>query len=210
MGRYSNKISQQVPSTETTVAPVVASVAPVFPVGWPTEFPKPVIGLELEGVIIQDIGHPLTSPDQIQFIPGSLEAIKNLRLAGHRLMIITDQPGIRTGAKSQMQMDSILQSLMQSFGYAGIMSIDGCLYSTSDLKEDMFAKPNIGMFQRAATEGGIIWKGGWFVGHQQKDVEAAKKIGATPVIVRTGLWKSSKGKQPLIFDNLLEFSKTLL
>ena len=187
---------------------------------WPTEFTKPVIGLELEGIIIEDLGVPLISPSSIQFITGSLDAIRNMRLKGYRVMIITDQPNIARGLQTPQQMDSVIQYMMQIFGQAGILSIDGILYSTSDLKEDIYAKPNDGMFKKASSEGGIIWQGGWFVGHQSKDAKVSDKIGAIPVILKTGKWEEAlkviglhanrdiKSKT-LIFNNLLEFESSL-
>jgi len=191
-----------------------------MPADWPTVFPKPAIGLELDGVIVEDIGTPLLTPSMVQFIPGSLEAIRSLRLKGYKVMIITDQPGISKGIQTKQQVDEVLQYLMQVFGQAGIMSIDGMLYSTSDLKDDIYAKPNDGMYRRATSENKITWLNGWVVGHQSKDAKAAAKIGATPVILKTGKWeeamkiismhanKDIKNKTQ-VFNNLLDFSKSL-
>lgn len=192
------------------------------PSNWPTFFPKPVIGLEREGVIIEDIGQQINSPGQITVIPGSLEAIKMMRLKGYKVVIITDQPGILKGKASPQQVDSTNQYLMQVFGQAGILSIEGLLYSTSDLKDDMYAKPNTGMFKRAETEfgAGINWSEGWYVGHNLKDALAAEKIGSKPVILKTGNGeKTLRGMENagnkklkdkvLVFNNLLEFAESL-
>lgn len=189
---------------------------------WPTFFPKPVIGLEREGVIIEDIGQQINSSGQINVIPGSLEAIKMMRLKGYKVVIITDQPGVVKGKATTQQVDSTNQYLMQLFGQAGIMSIDGLLYSTSDLKDDMYAKPNTGMFKRAETEftSGINWSEGWFVGHNLKDAVVADKVGAKPVILMSGNGEKSLKKmestgnyklreKTLLFNNLLQFAESL-
>ena len=189
---------------------------------WPTVFTKPIIGIEREGVFIENNNLTLTSPSQINFIPGSLEAIKMMRLKGYKLVIIYDEPGIQKNKVSINQVDAINQYFMQIFGKSGILSIDGLLYSTSDLKGDAYAKPNIGMFNKAATEfnSGIVWKEGWFVGTELKDVVSANKIGAKPVLLQTGNGKKTLRKlesvgnrtllnETLIFDNLLEFANSL-
>lgn len=187
---------------------------------WPTVFPKQTVGLELEGVIVNQSAYPLTSPNQVSFIPGSLEAIKTIRMKGYRLMIITDQFGIARKQQTQQEFDSIINYLMQEFGKAGILSIDGVLYSTSDLKEDIYAKPNDGMFKRAQNEFGVSWKGGWFVGSNIKDLKAANKIGSTPVLLQTGNFEETERKlqtfanrelmkKTKIYSNLLEFANTL-
>lgn len=190
--------------------------------GWPTVFPKPIVGLEREGVIIEDIDGPISSNDQIKFIPGSLEAIRMMRLKGYKVMIINDQPYIQKNKLTIDQVDATNQYLMQKFGEAGIMSIDGLLYSTSDLKQDDYAKPNIGMFKKAENEilRGEKFKNGWFVGHNIKDAKAADKLDAIPVIVKTGNGKETLSKldtfankdllkKTKVYSNLLEFAESL-
>ena len=195
---------------------------PQMPVDWPTVFPKPVIGLERNGVFIQDSDTPITSSGQISFIPGSLEAIRMMRLKGYKVVIIFDEPNIQKGKATPQQVDAINQYMMQMFGQSGIMSIDGLLYSTSDLKEDVYAKPNIGMFKRAETEfpSGIKWNEGWFVGHNLKDAIASDRIGAKSVILKTGNGEKTLKKMEttgnksllnkvLVFENLLDFANSL-
>lgn len=187
---------------------------------WPSTFDKEIVGLELEGVIIQQSNYPLKSPNQVSFIPGSLEAIREIRLKGYKLMVITDQPAISKKQQSQQEFDVIVNYLMQEFGKAGIMSIDGLLYSTSDSKDDIYAKPNDGMFKRAQSEQGITWKNGWFVGSNIKDLKAADKIGSTPVLLKTGNFEETQKKlqtfankellsKTKVFGNLLEFAHHL-
>lgn len=190
------------------------------PNNWPNVFPKPIIGLERDGVIIEHNSEPITQPSQVRVIPSSLEAIRSLRLKGYRVLIITQQPGISKNQLTQAQVDVVNNHLMQVFGQAGIFSIDGLYYSTSDLKEDYYAKPNTGMFERAKQEHGVNWKEGWYVGDRYSDIKAAIKIGAKPVLVRTGMGTKTESeldtfsrkdvkKQTQVFNNLLEFANTL-
>ena len=195
---------------------------PQLPPDWPTFFPKPVIGLERNGVFVENSESTITSSGQIHFIPGSLEAIRMMRMKGYKVVILFDEPGIQKGKVSTHQVDAMNQYLMQAFGQAGILSIDGLLYSTTELKEDMYAKPNTGMFKRAETDFpiGINWKEGWFVGHNLKDASAADRVGAIPVILKTGNGEKtlkkmettgnmSLRKKTLVFENLLEFANSL-
>lgn len=195
---------------------------PQLPPDWPTNFPKPVIGLERNGVFVEDLDTPISSAGQISFIPGSLEAIRMMRLKGYKVVILFDEPGIQKGKVTTNQVDSTNQYLMQMFGQSGILSIDGLLYSTTDLKEDMYAKPNVGMFKRAESEfpSGIRWNEGWFVGHNLKDAVAADKVGAKPVILKTGngektikkmetTGNKSLREKVLVYENLLEFANSL-
>ena len=114
--------------------------------------------------------------------------------------------------------------MFEIFGRAGIYTVDGLFYSESSLKEDYYAKPNLGMFHRAEKEifeGKARFKqGGFYVGDKISDLKAAERIGATPILVRTGhgmtseeeLSKFSKEKlrkKTKVFDNLLSFVERL-
>jgi D-glycero-D-manno-heptose 1,7-bisphosphate phosphatase len=191
-----------------------------MPGNWPTFFPKPIIGIERDGVIIERNAGPITAVNQVRPIQSSLDAIKTMRLKGYKVLIITQQSDIGKGILTQAQVDYVNNHLMQVFGQAGIMSIDGLYYSTSDLKEDYYAKPNIGMFERAKQENNVNWKEGWYVGDRYYDIKAALKIGAKPVLVRTGdgsrteeeldtFSRKDAKKQTTVFNNLLEFANTL-
>lgn len=188
--------------------------------GWPTTFDNVVIGLDRDGTINEDYGDYITDPSQLSYIPGSLEAIRQLRLRGHRLVIITNQAGIGKGLQTTQQVDRVHEKMMQDFGAAGIMSIDGIYYSTTNLKEDKFAKPNTGMFERSGQEHRLNWKRGYYVGDKISDLKAAEKIGATPVLVYTGHGKQTLEalgtfankelkKKTLVYENLADFVSSL-
>lgn len=180
----------------------------------------PVVGLDRDGTIIKDIGNYITDPNQVVPIPGSLDAIKILRDKGHKLVIITNQGGISKGLQTTQQVENVNNHLMSIFGQNGISSIDGLYYSTSSMKKDIFAKPNIGMFNRAKDELKVDWKKGWYVGDKISDLKAADKAGSKPILVLTGHGKETLEKlntyanrdlkkKTLVFNNLLEFANTL-
>ena len=195
-----------------------------LPADWPTVFPKAIVGLDRDGVINVDKGHYITDPEDFEVIPESLAAIHRLRIKGYKVVILTNQGGITKGLQTHEQVEAVHQHMFEIFGRAGIYTIDGLLYSESSLKEDMYAKPNIGMFQRAEKEifeGKIRFKqGGFYVGDKMSDLKAAFKIGATPILVRTGHGVATEGelkkfskeklrKKTKVFDNLLQFVERL-
>ena len=193
------------------------------PADWPKLFPKSIVGLDRDGVINIDKGY-LTSPDDWEPIPGSLEAIRMIRLKGYKLVILTNQGGIMKKEQTHDQVEAIHQRMMEVFGNAGIYSIDGLFYSETSLKCDCFAKPNIGMFHKAEKElfnnKHRFKNKGFYVGDKITDLKAAERIGATPILVRTGhgaatekdLQKFSKEKlrkKTKVFENLLQFAQKL-
>ncbi len=194
-----------------------------LPPDWPKVFSKSIIGLDRDGVINIDKGY-LTNPDDWEPIPGSLEAIRMIRLKGYKTVILTNQGGIIKKEQTHDQVEAVHQRMMEVFGNAGIYSIDGLFYSETSLKCDCFAKPNIGMFHRAEKEifnnKSRFKQNGFYVGDKMTDLKAAERIGAKPILVRTGygleteedLKKFSREKlrkKTKVFDDLLQFAQRL-
>lgn len=177
-----------------------------------------VIGLDRDGVINRDLGTYVTDPDQFEPIPGSIEAIAKIRRLGHKIVIITNQGGIEKGIMTEQDVDRVHARMFDMLGAAGCNSLDALYYSASSRKEDPFAKPNVGMFKRCENEHRQIkFSEGFYVGDKITDLKAALKIGARPVLVRTGYGKETEEllnrftykkikQQTQIFDDLAAFS----
>jgi D-glycero-D-manno-heptose 1,7-bisphosphate phosphatase len=177
-----------------------------------------VIGLDRDGVINRDLGTYVTDPDQFEPIPGSIEAIAKIRRLGHKIVIITNQGGIEKGIMTEQDVDRVHARMFDMLGAAGCSSLDALYYSASSRKEDPFAKPNVGMFKRCENEHRQIkFSEGFYVGDKITDLKAALKIGARPVLVRTGYGKETEEllnrftykrikQQTQIFDDLAAFS----
>jgi D-glycero-D-manno-heptose 1,7-bisphosphate phosphatase len=232
MGRYKSKQpAQGVPPTQGISPPTTpGSYQPpqqqgmpqqqgqYNPQDWPTTFPKPTVGFDRDGVVIE-WKNVIKRFEDVKYIPGSLEAIRQLRLKGHKAFMFADQPNIARGLMSDQDVNNVMNNMMNQFGHAGIFSIDGFLYNQSDMPQDMYAKPNIGMLNRSKNEMGMDWTGGYYVGDTIEDIKMAQKFGVTPVLVRTGKGAktekeylkgiSTKYNDVQVFDNLLDFVNTL-
>lgn len=214
MGRYSTEPAAPL-SPQSTPSNIPNSGS------WPLKFDKPVVGLDLSGTIVEDV--PLTGPSSIKLIPGAVEGIRLLRMKGHKVFILSDQPNITKGIITQQNIDDSFKELMSIFGKAGIYSIDGFLYNTSDMKADDFAKPNLGMVRRAEKEifkNSVKFKDGWYVGDSLVDLKFADNMGARPILVKSGKYNTTKEQlekftyrelqqKTKIYTNLLEFANSL-
>ena len=190
MGRYKSKQpAQGVPSTQGMSSPTTpGSYQPpqqqgmsqqqsqYNPQDWPTTFPKPTVGFDRDGVVIE-WKNVIKRFEDIKYIPGSLEAIRQLRLKGHKAFMFADQPNIARGLMTDNDVQNIMNNMMNQFGQAGIFSIDGFLYNQSDMPQDMYAKPNIGMLNRSKNEMNIDWTDGYYVGDTIEDIKMAQKAG---------------------------------
>lgn len=182
---------------------------------------KCVVGLDRDGVINRDLGTYCYRIEDFEPIPGSLKAIAKLRRKGYKIAIISDQGGIEKGLYTPEQVDTLHDHMFKLLGEAGCPSIDAIYYSASSRKEDIYAKPNVGMFKRCEKEiKDIKFREGYYVGDKIKDLKAAMNIGARPILVRTGYGKETEQElerysnkqlkqKTLIFDDLAQFVESL-
>jgi D-glycero-D-manno-heptose 1,7-bisphosphate phosphatase len=192
-----------------------------FSVGGKTNFnPKPVIGIARDGIINQFKPNHVKTPDDFDPIPDALKAIALIRSKGYRIVIFASQWGISEGRLTQVDVDLVHQKMLQLFGEAGCSSIEGIYYSTSKMKEDIYAFPNTGMFERAEKEARVKFKEGWFVGHTIAEIKAAQNIKAKPILITTGEGLETEKKlnsyanrdlkqKTKVFSTLLEFAESL-
>lgn len=188
------------------------------PANWPNYFPKEMVAID-RGVFMDDT-QPILSPGDIRIIPNSLEAIRMIRLKGYKLMIFFNEPLISQGKMTAQSVDNINMQLMNVFGQAGIFSIDGMLYSTTNMKEDIFAMPNTGMMKRAENEMKVNFKGAYFAGDKIYNLKAADSFGIKPILIQTGNFSDTQNKLNTFankdlktkiktFNSLFEFAESL-
>ena len=178
MGRYTSIPASEVPQQAGT------------PSLWPTSFPKQTIGIDRNGVITSNSGS-IIHPDQISIVPGALEAIRQMRVKGYKVVLFFNEPAITAKLATPPLIDAVNQRLMELFGQAGIQTIDGLLYSTSTMKEDMYALPNPGMPKKAEGDFNVSFKNGYFVGSTITALKTAENIKSTPVLIRGELYEET-------------------
>jgi D-glycero-D-manno-heptose 1,7-bisphosphate phosphatase len=185
---------------------------------WPTFFPKETIGID-RGAILNDT-KPILNASDIEILPGALDAIRTIRLKGYKLVIFFNEPLISQGKLTTQAVDSNIQQLMNYFGQAGIFTIDGLLYSTSNMKEDLFAMPNNGMMKRAENEMKVAFKGGYFAGNKLYNLKAGDSVHSKPILIKSPGYEDAETKldtfankelknKTKTFNSLLDFANSL-
>lgn len=145
-----------------------------------------LVVLDRDGVINQDSTAFIKSPAEWQPFPQSLTAIGRLYRAGYRVVVCTNQSGIARGLFSpetlsaiHARMDGAIRSAQGRL--AGIFICphgpdDGC----------PCRKPRSGLLQAVERHFGCTLRHCPVVGDSSRDLEAASRIGARPILVRTG------------------------
>jgi D-glycero-D-manno-heptose 1,7-bisphosphate phosphatase len=149
-----------------------------------------LIILDRDGVINYDSSHFIKSPEEWKPIPGSLEAIARLCQADYRVVVATNQSGIGRGLFDMHMLNAIHDKMHKALMLAG-GRIDAIFYCPHTAEDDCHCrKPKTGMLEDIATRYNSDLKGVFAVGDSLRDLVAAAKAGAQPILVLTG--KGSK------------------
>lgn len=145
-----------------------------------------LIILDQTGVINQKGDTLIKTPDDWKPIPGSLQAIARLTHAGYRVVTATNQSGIGRGLLDMTSFNAINDKMFRAVQQAG-GRIDA-LFFCPHTRHDKCAcrKPNIGMFKEIRQRYGVELSHVPAVGDSLRDLQAAAKAGAVPVLVLTG------------------------
>lgn len=139
--------------------------------------------VDRDGVINRDSNEYIKSVAEWQPLPGSLEAIAELTLAGFAVVVITNQSGIGRGLFSEKTLASIHAEMQSRVASAGgrIAGIFYCPHRPDDGCDCRKPKPKL--LEQAAAEFGVSLDGVAFIGDKTSDVEAARSAGARPIRV---------------------------
>jgi histidinol-phosphate phosphatase family protein len=144
-----------------------------------------VIFLDRDGTIIEDKVF-LGNPDEIEFFPGAIEAIKILRRLGYKIVVISNQSGIGRGILTKKMVNQVNESFLRSLKGkdAPVDALFFCPHHPDDNCD--CRKPKTGMIKKAATELKLDLKDAVVIGDHLCDIELGKNIGAKTVLVLTG------------------------
>lgn len=156
-----------------------------------------LIILDQNGVINQGSDTCIRTPDEWKPIPGSLQAIARLTHAGYRVVTATNQSGIGRGLLDMTTFNLINDRMFHAVQQEGgrLDALFFCPHTQHD--KCSCRKPGIGMFKEIRQRYGVELGHVPVVGDSLRDLQAAAKAGAIPVLVLTG-----KGQITLTEDNL--------
>lgn len=139
----------------------------------------------------------ISNADDLELIPGTIEAIKAINKSGALAIIITNQPVIARGECSFEELHNIHNKLKTLLGEKGAF-VDDIFYcphhpdkgfegEVPELKFDCECrKPKTGMIDEAVKKYNIDLSKSYMVGDSTMDLELARNAGVKSVLVDTG------------------------
>ena len=146
------------------------------------------IFLDRDGVINRDPGSGdyIKSWKEFEFLPGAIEAIKELNKNGYEIFVISNQAGVSKGLFSREDLDDITKNMLKELESQGgkIRSVNYCIHLPDEGCD--CRKPKTGMVE-AVTKGlNIDFKETYFIGDSKLDVGAGKNAGTKAILLLTG------------------------
>ena len=152
-------------------------------------FPNKAVFLDRDGTLIVN-RHYGSDPDEIELLDGVVEGLLELRKAGYKLVLISNQSGVAHGYFDEgdvARMHDQLQRMLDRHG-AALDCLEYCPHHPEGVLspyavECSCRKPAPGMLRRAARKHGVNISASWMVGDIEADVEAGRRAGARTILV---------------------------
>jgi len=167
--------------------------------------------LDRDGVINRDRPGSVCAMGDFEILPHAARAIAQLNAKGYHVLVISNQACVGRGELAPEGLDAIHHELQRQLGRLG-GRIDR-FYVCPHVDEDdcNCRKPRPGLIDLACADYGFERAATWLVGDSARDVEAARRAGCRPALVRTG--KSLSGSWHTgvpVFDDLAQFARELV
>ena len=150
--------------------------------------------LDRDGVLVRERNY-LRDPSQLSVLPGVPRALKALREAGFKLIVVTNQSGVARGYFSLAMLGKIHRELKRRLAKSGA-KWDALYFSPHAAHSaHPWRKPGTGMLKAAKRRFKLDLDASYFIGDTTTDVQTARNAGCVPILVRTG--KAGRdGKHP--------------
>jgi D-glycero-D-manno-heptose 1,7-bisphosphate phosphatase len=156
--------------------------------------------LDRDGTINEEVGY-LSQPENIRILPDAPDAIKLLKEAGYKVLVITNQSGVARGYYTEDDVQLINKKINEHLMQSGA-SIDGFFYCPHHpdgiIAEYSYAckcrKPEGGMVLEAADKFNLDLTKSFIIGDKLSDLQMAESLGARAVLVLTGYGKREMEK----------------
>lgn len=167
--------------------------------------------VDRDGTLIHDRNF-ISKIEDVEFVPGSIKAVKIFKDMGYKVVIVSNQSGIGRGILTKEIVDKINEFMLSQLRKESL-DIDGVYYCPHSPEENCECrKPNLDMVNQVSSKLNLSLKNSWAIGDKLSDVMLGKNMGGKGGLVLTGYGKkelekikgSSAVKPDFVVENLLE------
>ena len=148
--------------------------------------------VDRDGTIMVDKNF-ISAPDEIEFEPGSMQALRLAKAMGFKLVVLSNQSGVARGFFGLDTVERVNERFLLILSAEGVQ-VDALYFCPhfANGTVDEFAiecdcrKPAPAMAEKAACRLGIDLRKSYVIGDKIDDVNLGRVIGARSFLVRTG------------------------
>ena len=144
---------------------------------------SPAIFLDRDGTIMRDVEY-CADPAHVEILPGATSALRALKHAGFKLIVITNQSGIGRGYFGEAEYRAVEHELAQQLGGDVIAATYFCPDAPD--AESTRRKPEPAMIFEAARDYSLDLSHSFFIGDKQIDSDCGRNAGMRTILVQTG------------------------
>lgn len=150
------------------------------------------IFIDKDGTLIEDVPYNI-DPDKIKLYPEVGSALKHLKKAGFRLVVISNQAGVAKGLFKEEDLEEVEKVLAKMLERYNVV-LDSFYYCPHHIegKVEEYAidcscrKPKAGLLTKAAADLNIELSKSWMLGDILNDVEAGNRAGCKTILIDRG------------------------
>lgn len=154
-----------------------------------------IVFLDRDGTLNEEVNY-LYRPEDMSLFEGVGPALRRLKEAGFKLVVITNQAGVARGYYTEEDVKALHRYMNDLLAAEGA-EIDGFYYCPHHpvhgigryKKECSCRKPGIGMFLQAEEKFAVDKLHSYMIGDKLLDAQAGKNYGLTSILVGTGYGK---------------------
>jgi len=142
--------------------------------------------LDRDGTLNYDPGYLKIAAD-LKLLAGVGPALARLKVAGAKLVVVTNQSGVGRGILTLKDLEAIharLEGLLEQEG-AALDAIYFCPHHPDD--GCRCRKPNVGMVERAVSELQLDLRRSYLIGDHARDIQLANRVGAKAILLTSAL-----------------------
>jgi len=149
---------------------------------------RPAIMLDRDGVLNKKPpqAHYVRNVDEFEWLPGAREALRLLKEADYRVLVVSNQAGVGRGVMTEADLIQVHERMKREAAEAG-GRIDGVYWCSHDWDEGCTCrKPNPGMLFQAQREFSLDLSRTVFIGDDERDRQAADAAGCPSTLISEG------------------------
>jgi D,D-heptose 1,7-bisphosphate phosphatase len=149
---------------------------------------RPTVFLDRDGTLNREVGF-VTSPAQLDVLPGAAAAVRALHDAGYRIVVVTNQSGIARGLYTERDLAAVHARLHRELDELPLAYLH-CPHHPDGAHgyggECTCRKPGAGLLHQARELLAVDFAGGALVGDSARDVLMARGLPLRTVLVHSG------------------------